>query len=78
MGYGAAFCGGNVSFQHLVFTPLFVPAAAAFRALLQIRAMRKKLGPLSPTSFNPIIASQTSDSEEHSVSARTTPGAVGP
>uniref|UniRef100_A0A8B9T4K0 E3 ubiquitin-protein ligase n=1 Tax=Anas platyrhynchos TaxID=8839 RepID=A0A8B9T4K0_ANAPL len=39
-----------------------------FRALLQIRAMRKKLGPLSPTSFNPIIASQTSDSEEHSVS----------
>nr|XP_047920514.1 E3 ubiquitin ligase RNF157 [Anser cygnoides] len=41
-----------------------------FRALLQIRAMRKKLGPLSPTGFNPIIASQTSDSEEHSVSAR--------
>ncbi|NXL59886.1 RN157 ligase, partial [Chordeiles acutipennis] len=41
-----------------------------FRALLQIRAMRKKLGPLSPTSFNPIIASQTSDSEEHSVSAQ--------
>ncbi|RLV99246.1 hypothetical protein DV515_00009980 [Chloebia gouldiae] len=40
-----------------------------FRALLQIRAMRKKLGPLSPTSFNPIIAPQTSDSEEHSVSA---------
>lgn len=40
---------------------------AAFRALLQIRAMRKKLGPLSPTSFNPIISSQTSDSEEHSV-----------
>lgn len=30
--------------------------------------MRKKLGPLSPTSFNPVIASQTSDSEEHSVS----------
>ncbi|XP_072208066.1 E3 ubiquitin ligase RNF157 isoform X4 [Excalfactoria chinensis] len=41
-----------------------------FRALLQIRAMRKKLGPLSPTSFNPIISSQTSDSEEHSVSAQ--------
>ncbi|XP_036196647.1 E3 ubiquitin ligase RNF157 isoform X3 [Myotis myotis] len=37
-----------------------------FRALLQIRAMRKKLGPLSPTSFNPIISSQTSDSEEPS------------
>lgn len=32
--------------------------------------MRKKLGPLSPTSFNPIISSQTSDSEEHSVSAQ--------
>uniref|UniRef100_A0A8B9FGK7 E3 ubiquitin-protein ligase n=1 Tax=Amazona collaria TaxID=241587 RepID=A0A8B9FGK7_9PSIT len=40
-----------------------------FRALLQIRAMRKKLGPLSPTGFNPIISSQTSDSEEPSVSA---------
>ncbi|XP_049626722.1 E3 ubiquitin ligase RNF157 [Suncus etruscus] len=39
-----------------------------FRALLQIRAMRKKLGPMSPTSFNPIISSQTSDSEEHSSS----------
>ncbi|XP_051850948.1 E3 ubiquitin ligase RNF157 isoform X4 [Antechinus flavipes] len=39
-----------------------------FRALLQIRAMRKKLGPLSPTNFNPIISSQTSDSEEHSSS----------
>uniref|UniRef100_A0A7N6A916 E3 ubiquitin-protein ligase n=1 Tax=Anabas testudineus TaxID=64144 RepID=A0A7N6A916_ANATE len=38
-----------------------------FRALLQIRAMRKKLSPLSPTSFNPVITSQTSDSEEHSV-----------
>eukprot|EP00062_Callorhinchus_milii_P027145 gi/632990101/ref/XP_007884001.1/ PREDICTED: RING finger protein 157 [Callorhinchus milii] len=37
-----------------------------FRALLQIRAMRKKLGPLSPTSYNPVIASQVSDSEEHS------------
>ncbi|EDM06666.1 rCG33570 [Rattus norvegicus] len=30
--------------------------------------MRKKLGPLSPSSFNPIISSQTSDSEEHSSS----------
>lgn len=39
----------------------------AFRALLQIRAMRKKLSPLSPASFNPVITSQTSDSEEHSV-----------
>lgn len=29
--------------------------------------MRKKLSPLSPTSFNPVITSQTSDSEEHSV-----------
>ncbi|KFP05418.1 RING finger protein 157, partial [Calypte anna] len=53
------------------------PPAAAFRALLQIRAMRKKLGPLSPTSFNPIIASQTSDSEEHSVSAHLNPNHPG-
>lgn len=29
--------------------------------------MRKKLSPVSPTSFNPVITSQTSDSEEHSV-----------
>uniref|UniRef100_A0A8C3PVR6 E3 ubiquitin-protein ligase n=1 Tax=Chrysolophus pictus TaxID=9089 RepID=A0A8C3PVR6_CHRPC len=42
--------------------------------LLQIRAMRKKLGPLSPTSFNPIISSQTSDSEEHSSSENIPPG----
>ncbi|XP_052049890.1 E3 ubiquitin ligase RNF157 isoform X1 [Apodemus sylvaticus] len=45
-----------------------------FRALLQIRAMRKKLGPLSPSSFNPIISSQTSDSEEHSSSENIPPG----
>ncbi|XP_012588481.1 PREDICTED: RING finger protein 157 isoform X2 [Condylura cristata] len=45
-----------------------------FRALLQIRAMRKKLGPLSPTSFNPIISPQTSDSEEHSSSENIPPG----
>uniref|UniRef100_A0A8C6YGZ8 E3 ubiquitin-protein ligase n=1 Tax=Naja naja TaxID=35670 RepID=A0A8C6YGZ8_NAJNA len=45
-----------------------------FRALLQIRAMRKKMGPLSPTNFNPIIASQTSDSEEHSSSENIPPG----
>uniref|UniRef100_A0A8C2GN44 E3 ubiquitin-protein ligase n=1 Tax=Cyprinus carpio TaxID=7962 RepID=A0A8C2GN44_CYPCA len=38
-----------------------------FRALLQIRAMRKKLSPLTPTGFNPVITSHTSDSEEHSV-----------
>ncbi|XP_077482278.1 E3 ubiquitin ligase RNF157 isoform X4 [Stigmatopora argus] len=38
-----------------------------FRALLQIRAMRKKVSPLTPTNFNPVITSQTSDSEEHSV-----------
>ncbi|XP_055787040.1 E3 ubiquitin ligase RNF157-like isoform X2 [Salvelinus fontinalis] len=37
-----------------------------FRALLQIRAMRKKLSPLSPARFNPVITSQISDSEEHS------------
>uniref|UniRef100_A0A7N6BAP4 E3 ubiquitin-protein ligase n=1 Tax=Anabas testudineus TaxID=64144 RepID=A0A7N6BAP4_ANATE len=45
-----------------------------FRALLQIRAMRKKLSPLSPTSFNPVITSQTSDSEEHSTSEHIPPG----
>ncbi|XP_076855871.1 E3 ubiquitin ligase RNF157 isoform X1 [Brachyhypopomus gauderio] len=37
-----------------------------FRALLQIRALRRKLNPISPTGFNPVITSQTSDSEEHS------------
>nr|KAF6416996.1 ring finger protein 157 [Molossus molossus] len=36
--------------------------------------MRKKLGPLSPTSFNPIISSQTSDSDEHSSSENIPPG----
>ncbi|XP_008312526.1 E3 ubiquitin ligase RNF157 isoform X3 [Cynoglossus semilaevis] len=45
-----------------------------FRALLQIRAMRKKLSPVTPTSFNPVITSQTSDSEEHSVSEHIPPG----
>ncbi|XP_029312746.1 E3 ubiquitin ligase RNF157 isoform X2 [Cottoperca gobio] len=45
-----------------------------FRALLQIRAMRKKVSPLSPTSFNPVITSQTSDSEEHSASEHIPPG----
>ncbi|XP_046710797.1 E3 ubiquitin ligase RNF157 isoform X3 [Silurus meridionalis] len=37
-----------------------------FRALLQIRALRRKLSPVSTTGFNPTIASQSSDSEEHS------------
>ncbi|XP_066560891.1 E3 ubiquitin ligase RNF157 isoform X2 [Amia ocellicauda] len=45
-----------------------------FRALLQIRAMRKKMSPLSPTGFNPVITSQTSDSEEHSASEHIPPG----
>ncbi|KAM9831704.1 E3 ubiquitin ligase RNF157 [Neosynchiropus ocellatus] len=45
-----------------------------FRALLQIRAMRKKLSPLTPTTFNPVITSQTSDSEEHSTSDHIPPG----
>ncbi|XP_043924035.1 E3 ubiquitin ligase RNF157 [Protopterus annectens] len=45
-----------------------------FRALLQIRAMRKKPGPLSPTSFNPIVASQSSDSDEHSLLDHIPPG----
>ncbi|KAB5555818.1 hypothetical protein PHYPO_G00038500 [Pangasianodon hypophthalmus] len=37
-----------------------------FRALLQIRALRRKLSPISTTGFNPAITSQSSDSEEHS------------
>ncbi|XP_033895279.2 E3 ubiquitin ligase RNF157-like isoform X2 [Acipenser ruthenus] len=45
-----------------------------FRALLQIRAMRKKTSPLSPSGFNPIIASHTSDSEEQSASEHIPPG----
>ncbi|XP_065118767.1 E3 ubiquitin ligase RNF157 isoform X3 [Paramisgurnus dabryanus] len=45
-----------------------------FRALLQIRAMRKKLSPLTPTGFNPVITSHTSDSEEHSASEHIPPG----
>ncbi|XP_017558130.1 E3 ubiquitin ligase RNF157 isoform X1 [Pygocentrus nattereri] len=39
-----------------------------FRALLQIRALRRKLSPLPQSGFNPVITSQTSDSEEHSAS----------
>lgn len=38
----------------------------AFRALLQIRAVRKKPGALSPVSFSPVLA-QTMDHDEHSV-----------
>ncbi|KAL0961636.1 hypothetical protein UPYG_G00353650 [Umbra pygmaea] len=45
-----------------------------FRALLQIRAMRKKMSPLSPAVFNPVITSQISDSEEHSASEHIPPG----
>lgn len=45
-----------------------------FRALLQIRAMRKKVSPLTPTSFNPVITSQTSDSEDNSASEHIPPG----
>ena len=55
---------GSVS---LCVWPVVVFACSAFRALLQIRAMRKKLSPLSPSSFNPVITSQTSDSEDNSV-----------
>ncbi|CAB1338564.1 unnamed protein product [Coregonus sp. 'balchen'] len=36
--------------------------------------MRKKLSPLSPAGFNPVITSQTSDSEEHSASDHIPPG----
>uniref|UniRef100_A0A8C8HSK3 E3 ubiquitin-protein ligase n=1 Tax=Oncorhynchus tshawytscha TaxID=74940 RepID=A0A8C8HSK3_ONCTS len=45
-----------------------------FRALLQIRALKKKLSPLSPARFKPVITCQTSDSEEHSMSDHIPPG----
>lgn len=45
-----------------------LPFCTAFRALLQIRAVRKKPGALSPVSFSPVLA-QSVDHDEHSVSA---------
>ncbi|XP_077315469.1 E3 ubiquitin ligase RNF157 isoform X5 [Lithobates pipiens] len=45
-----------------------------FRALLQIRAMRKLPGPHSPAGFSPIIAAPTSDSEEHTSAEHVPPG----
>jgi len=48
-------------------TFLSAVTAPAFRALLQIRAVRKKTaGSLSPVSFSPVL-SQSSDHTEHSV-----------
>uniref|UniRef100_W5LEL4 E3 ubiquitin-protein ligase n=1 Tax=Astyanax mexicanus TaxID=7994 RepID=W5LEL4_ASTMX len=44
-----------------------------FRALLQIRAVRKKPGTLSPVSFSPVLA-QSMDHEEHSSSDSFPPG----
>ncbi|XP_074866518.1 E3 ubiquitin-protein ligase MGRN1 isoform X2 [Carettochelys insculpta] len=44
-----------------------------FRALLQIRAVRKKPGALSPVSFSPVLA-QTMDHDEHSNSENIPPG----
>ncbi|XP_044289322.1 E3 ubiquitin-protein ligase MGRN1 isoform X2 [Varanus komodoensis] len=44
-----------------------------FRALLQIRAVRKKPGALSPLSFSPVLA-QTLDQDEHSCSDNIPPG----
>uniref|UniRef100_A0A8D1Y1N9 E3 ubiquitin-protein ligase n=1 Tax=Sus scrofa TaxID=9823 RepID=A0A8D1Y1N9_PIG len=44
-----------------------------FRALLQIRAVRKKPGALSPISFSPVLA-QSMDHEEHSSSDSIPPG----
>ncbi|XP_029432192.1 E3 ubiquitin-protein ligase MGRN1 isoform X2 [Rhinatrema bivittatum] len=44
-----------------------------FRALLQIRAVRKKPGTLSHVSFSPVLA-QTMDHEEHSNSENIPPG----
>ncbi|NXR38176.1 MGRN1 ligase, partial [Zosterops hypoxanthus] len=44
-----------------------------FRALLQIRAVRKKPGALSPVSFSPVLA-QSVDHDEHSSSDNIPPG----
>uniref|UniRef100_A0A8C3V433 E3 ubiquitin-protein ligase n=1 Tax=Catharus ustulatus TaxID=91951 RepID=A0A8C3V433_CATUS len=44
-----------------------------FRALLQIRAVRKKPGALSPVSFSPVLA-QSVDHDEHSNSDNIPPG----
>ncbi|GCB68868.1 hypothetical protein scyTo_0005376 [Scyliorhinus torazame] len=44
-----------------------------FRALLQIRAVRKKPGALSPVSFSPVLA-QTMDHDDHSASEHIPPG----
>ncbi|XP_035947098.1 E3 ubiquitin-protein ligase MGRN1 isoform X2 [Halichoerus grypus] len=44
-----------------------------FRALLQIRAVRKKPGALSPVSFSPVLA-QNMDHDEHSSSDSIPPG----
>ncbi|KAL4624532.1 putative E3 ubiquitin-protein ligase MGRN1 isoform X1 [Arapaima gigas] len=44
-----------------------------FRALLQIRAVRKKPGAISPVSFSPVLA-QTMDHDEHSNSDNIPPG----
>ncbi|XP_069066582.1 E3 ubiquitin-protein ligase MGRN1 isoform X1 [Pleurodeles waltl] len=44
-----------------------------FRALLQIRAVKKKPGALSPVSFSPVLA-QSLDHDEHSGSDNIPPG----
>uniref|UniRef100_A0A2K5ZB78 E3 ubiquitin-protein ligase n=1 Tax=Mandrillus leucophaeus TaxID=9568 RepID=A0A2K5ZB78_MANLE len=44
-----------------------------FRALLQIRAVRKKPGALSPVSFSPVLA-QSLEHDEHSSSDSVPPG----
>ncbi|KAK3511727.1 hypothetical protein QTP70_020736 [Hemibagrus guttatus] len=44
-----------------------------FRALLQIRAVRKKPGTLSPVSFSPVLA-QSMDHDEHSSTDSVPPG----
>ncbi|XP_021100129.1 E3 ubiquitin-protein ligase MGRN1 isoform X5 [Heterocephalus glaber] len=49
------------------------PGDQAFRALLQIRAVRKKPGAVSPISFSPVLA-QSMDHDEHSSSDSIPPG----
>lgn len=59
-------CQSHLTHWFIVVKWLFLHCpcvSPAFRALLQIRAMRKRLS-LSPAGMNPVITSQTSDSEE--------------
>ncbi|KAA0725051.1 E3 ubiquitin ligase RNF157 [Triplophysa tibetana] len=76
LSYPADTCACATPAQTRCVTRPTVAPSVDYRsaALLQIRAMRKKLNPLTPTGFNPVITSHTSDSEEHSASEHIPPG----